>query len=85
MKLVCKMHLTDTSTKEVAELQVITLKLFSTYCPQTNKNLYLDKIRFKLKNEEKMNYRNVLEIKKLVEQRLKNELPVDNFQDDYLA
>ena len=32
-----------------------------------------------------MNYRNVLGIKKLLEQRLKSEIAIDNFQDDYLA
>ena len=64
-----KRHLTDNCIKQVGELQVIALKLFSSF-DQNMKNLYLDSIRFRLKNEEKMNYRNVLAIKKLLEQRL---------------
>ena len=32
-----------------------------------------------------MNYRNVLGIKKLLEQRIQGEIPVDNFQEEYLS
>ena len=84
VKLAAKMHLTDTAIKQVAELQVIALRLFSSY-DEKNKNLYLDNLRFRLKNEVKMNYRNVLEIKKLLEQRVKGEIHIENFQEKYLA
>mgnify|MGYP001626929839 CR=1 FL=1 len=84
VKFVVKMHLSLACIKEIGEIQVIALKLFSVF-DENQKNLYLDQIRFKLKNEEKMNYRNVLGIKKLLEQRLKSEIATDNFQDDYLA
>ena len=63
---------------------MIALKLFSVYDDKNEKNLYLDEIRFKLKNEEQMNYRNVVEIKKLLEKRLKREISVERFQDEYL-
>ena len=65
IKLVVHMHLPDPCIKEVGELQVIAMKLFSHY--NEGKNLYLDEIRFKLKNEEQMSYRNVLAIKKLLD------------------
>ena len=52
---------------------------------EKGKDLYLDSIRFRLKNEEKMNYRNVLEVKKLLEQRLKREIVPEAFQEAYLA
>lgn len=45
---------------------MIALKLFSNI-DEKGKDLYLDSIRFKLKNDEKMNYRNVLGVKKLLE------------------
>ena len=60
------MHLTERCVKQVGELLVIALKLF-TNVDANGKDLYLDSIRFKLKNEEKMNYRNVLGVKKLLE------------------
>ena len=49
------------------------------------KDVYLDSIRFRLKNEEKMNYRNVLGVKKLLEQRMKGEIHPEAFQEEYLA
>ena len=38
-----------------------------------------------IKNEEKMNYRNVLGVKKLLEQRMKGEIHPEAFQEEYLA
>ena len=71
------MNLSEACIKQVGELQFITLKLFSTF--EGTKNMYLDSIRFKLKNEEKMNYGNVLKIKKLLEERLAGQKPIENF------
>mmetsp|Transcript_2907 Transcript_2907/g.3454 ORF Transcript_2907/g.3454 Transcript_2907/m.3454 type:complete len:101 (-) Transcript_2907:178-480(-) len=67
IKLVTRMHLSEQCIKEVGELQVIAVKLFSSIDPNTQKNVYLEEIRFKLKNEEQMNYRHVLSIKKLLD------------------
>ena len=60
------MHMSESSIKEIGELQLISLRLFSTF-DQNGKNLEMERLRFQLKNTEGMNYRNVLGIKKLLE------------------
>ena len=84
VELVVKMHLSEACVKEVGELQVVALRLFSVF-DASQKNMYLEEIRFQLKNQKHMNYRNVLAVKKLLEQRLSGQIGVENFQEDYLA
>ena len=71
-----KEKMSDRSIKQIGMFQMIAIRLFEG-------KAFVETIRFKLKNEEKMNYRHVLQMKELLLEKLDNKIQTELFQEKY--
>ena len=71
-----KPKMSDKSIKQIAMLQMIAIRLFGG-------EAFVETIRLKLRKEEKMNYRNVLDMKDLLLKKMENQIETDEFQEEY--
>ena len=74
--MVMKPKMSDKSIKQIAMLQMIAIRLFGG-------EAFVETIRLKLRKEEKMNYRHVLDMKELLLQKMANQIQTDEFQAEY--
>ena len=68
--------MSDKSIKQIAMFQMIAVRLFE------GKN-FIEVIRLKLKKEENMNYRHVLDMKDLLLNKLDGKIQTEEFQENY--